>query len=105
MKRLWLSIIYLCYWHGQIDGLNEISEITGQDFATTWRRLRILEQRDNNLKVYRYGRGRKMKIFYQFNEGIPLQSSIPFYHHMRKSAITFEPDMLYRKLHEPARSY
>lgn len=101
MDRLWLLIILLCHQHGEVDGLNQVSEMLGCGYCKTWNRLRELEKRDRHLTVYRYGKGKKIKVFYRFDDDAPHPVTLPIQRSGKRGGITFLPEMLYSVKHGP----
>lgn len=96
MERLYLSILCLCATFGEIDGLLPLAEFIGADGSLTRRRLRWLEARDRRLRVRRYGRGRRLRISYNFDGLTRGEPSIPVRRGTAKngSVLTFPSDLL-----------
>lgn len=68
MDILYLAVILLCRRYGEVEGLLPIARDIGMDPSLAARRLRWIEERDNHMHIIRRGKGRPIKIFYDFTD-------------------------------------
>jgi hypothetical protein len=97
MARLYFAIVYMCWQYGEVVGLLPLCDMLGMDYKHAWRSLSLLAGRDANIRITRDGKGKPLRIMYQFKIGdIPSVTQNPNITQKTPIAITFPPDLLYR---------